>query len=79
MWLFPVEKLPPLVLGPLAMVAGVWELLQPETIAGQHPFRFAFAIASGLIGGACLTAYGVWRLVTQRAAPGSSESDSAKE
>lgn len=61
MWLLPWEKLPPLVLGPLAIVVGIAFFLMPEF---ESPARHLDALLWGIgyvVAGIAITGYGLWK------------------
>jgi uncharacterized membrane protein len=64
MWILPWEKLPPLVLGPLLIVAGIFVFLLPDA---KSPEKWLEALVWGIacvVVGLALTAYGTWKLRT---------------
>lgn len=61
MWLLPWEKLPPLILGPLLILIGVFVFLVPEIREPSKQLENLLWGAGLVAGGIAITAYGAWK------------------
>jgi len=66
MWLLPWERLPPLILGPLMLVVGIFVFLIPEQADPEKHRKALLWGVAYVVAGVAVTGYGIWKQYKSR-------------